>query len=170
MVIRGLAIATSLGILWLAQSYRTEQQAVRAALASGTALNTRLELALQAAGTPPVVILPQDLLWQAEGDRTALQKLQSYLLEEFRGNGLQVRQYQQVTAPEAGTDAIAMRLEFSGTLEGLVAVLQETGLSRPAVAISSLQIRPLASREQTNGATAIVGQIVVWGLAGESDA
>jgi hypothetical protein len=109
--------------------------------------------------------LDTSLVWGTTAEATAGQSMQSWLLGKVRANDQTVRQYQQGARAAVGSmSSVEFRLEFTGSLGGLAALLDEIEHHRPALAISNLQLRPLALREQRDGSTLVATQLTVWGV------
>ncbi|MDX8355269.1 GspMb/PilO family protein [Cognatiyoonia sp. IB215182] len=114
---------------------------------------------------PPV--LQAGLVWVADDASSAEQQLQVWALGALQRHDQSIRQYQQVPQLDyIDAPTLGLRLEFSGPLEGLVAFLAELEAHRPALAVSSLQVRPLPPRLQRDELTMVNTQAVIWGLSG----
>lgn len=110
------------------------------------------------------------LIWRQNGEDPIENQFQSWVLQRLLENEQSVFQYVQTPrVMEIDHEHIGFAVEFSGEQKGMLKFLTQVKDHRPAIAIASLQTRPVSQREQIAGQIQISTQITLWGLSAPSD-
>lgn len=161
----GFMVLIFVAVYWMLTSLQSEIREMSDEVTVQARQISRISERLASVALVPEAGVDPSLVWGSAEGATAEQSMQSWLLEMTRENGQTVRQYQQGAQPLVGSKtSVEFRLEFTGALRGLASLVEEIERHRPALAISSLQIRPLPQRDQVEGSTLVATQLSVWGV------
>jgi hypothetical protein len=161
-----LGVLALVGLGLLLASEREARARLDEELAALTGRIGDLRSRLQAEGSEAQLALAEEDVWAPVGEETPERRLQAFALEGLELFGQTLLRYEQVALPhETHTPTIALQLEFTGPLDGVVGVLRRLEEARPRLAVERLTVRGLSDYEQVEGQTMVACQLLVWGFA-----
>ena len=130
------------------------------------ALTERLKERPAQDGSP---VLPEDLIWTAESRNEAELSLQRVILTQSEQAGLRIASYGasggEIDAPHPN---FAIEVEIEGPLGAFYDLFERLDAHRPAISVSTLQIRPQRGARDL-GDIAVRAQITLWGFWSAKD-